>query len=115
LASLKTKTVNDLDIIAAQDHAAALHQIESNPDFTSTIDDPPYYEKGQPVRYLVNPIWKSYRNTLAKHIKESGIKTINATNNGCLHTQARDDKGNFILNLPNFKSQSLDSVLEEYK
>jgi hypothetical protein len=102
----------------AQDKAAALHQLESNPDFIAEKTGEgwlkAYYEKGQPVRYLVNPIWKHYRNLLAQHIVTSKLHTINATGNGCLHTEAKE-KDNYILKADNFEAMDLRDVLEEYK
>ena len=100
--------------LEAQDKAALLHQPEHNPDFISDRDDPPYYVKGEPVGYLINPYWKNYRELFAKHIVESGIHTINATGGGCLHTQAKDNKGNYILDCPNFEAKKLSEVLERY-
>lgn len=76
----------------AQDQAAALHQVERNPDFNEY--------------YLVNPIWKRYQVQLAAHIITSKIHTINATGNGCLHTEA--------VNCDNFEAMSLEKVLETY-
>lgn len=57
-----------------RDKAAALHQVEINPDFGTF--------------YLVNPIWKSYRDTLGHYIIESKKHTIQCSGNGCLHTGA---------------------------
>jgi uncharacterized Rossmann fold enzyme len=105
----KTKDVN-----AAMDKAADLHQLEENPDFICEEDDPPYYNKGKHPTYLVNPIWKEYRNNLAWHIVSSGKHTINATMNGCLHTQAKNEKGDFILKCPNFQVCPLSEVLKTY-
>lgn len=77
----------------AQDSAAALHQVEENPDFGT--------------RYLVNPIWKRYREILKEHIlANKNLHIINATGNGCLHTQA--------IQSPNFGAANLKEVLEKY-
>lgn len=102
----------------AQDQAATLHQLEVNPDFIAEENGEgwlgEYYKKGQPVRYLVNPVWKFYRDLLAKHIVSSKRHTINATGNGCLHTEAKDEKGNYILKADNFEAMNLKDVLEKY-
>lgn len=98
----------------AQDSAANLHQPELNPDFISDRDDPPYYTKGEPIGYLINPYWKNYRELFAKHIVESGIHTINATGGGSIHTEAKDNKGNYILKCPNFEAKQLNEVLMKY-
>ena len=104
---------------AAQDKAAALHQLESNPDFIAEKTGEgwlkAYYTKGQPVRYLVNPVWKHYRRVFAQHIVTSKRHTIQATGNGCLHTKAKDDEGNYILKADNFEAMDLKDVLEKYK
>lgn len=76
----------------AQDKAALLHQVETNPDFNT--------------HYLVNPIWKSYREQLKAHIITSKIHTINATGNGCLHTKA--------IPVHTFEATTLESVLNRY-
>lgn len=80
------------DIKKAMDAAAALHQIEVNPDFGT--------------HYLVNPIWKRYRETLKAHIISSKKHTIQCTGNGCLHTEA--------IKCPNFEAQPLEVVLKKY-
>ena len=80
------------DVKAAQDKAALLHQVEENPDFHRF--------------YLVNPIWKRYRETLKKHITSSKIHTINCTENGCLHTQA--------ITCKNFEAMPLEKALKKY-
>jgi hypothetical protein len=106
----------------AQDKAAALHQLEINPDFIAREDgegwQKEYFQKGQPVRYLTNPTWKVYRKKLAQHISTAGRLTINATGNGCLHTEAieKDEKGvdQYILKTPNFKCADLEDVLSKY-
>jgi hypothetical protein len=108
---------NDVD--KASDAAAEVHQQEINPDFIAEETGKGwyenYYEKGKPVRYLVNPVWKEYRNKLAAHINScEHTTTINSTGNGCLHSQAKDDEGKLILNSPNFKCQPLKEVLDEY-
>lgn len=77
----------------AMDKAAALHQVERNPDFD-------HY-------YLVNPIWKTYRELLKGHIVSSKKHTINATGNGCLHTEA--------IKCDNFEAMPLKKVLKEFK
>jgi hypothetical protein len=98
----------------AQDRAADMHQIEVNPDFTAPFTKPPFYRKGEHPHYLVNPIWKYYRDTLAMHIVSSRVHTINATGNGCIHTEAKNEKGEYILKVPNFEAQNLDEVLKKY-
>jgi hypothetical protein len=107
----------DEDAKEAQDKAAVLHQVESNPDFISEVDDPPYFEKGKPVRYLANPYWKGYRKALgelmlglAEHQaknKQPLTTTINCTGNGCLHTEAIQN--------PCFQASPLEQILEKYK
>jgi hypothetical protein len=103
----------------AQDKAAESHQLEDNPDVIAEktgkgwLEN--YYEAGKPVRYLVNPIWKEYRNKFALSLAQSGIETLNCTGNGCLHTGAKDDNGNYILKLPNFKVKTLQEVIKEWK
>lgn len=104
------KETGDLD--KAQEKAALLYQVEENPDFKATFNDPPYYEKGKNVRYLVNPIWKGYRDQLAAHIVTSKIHTINCVGNGCIHTGARNKNGDFILKVPNFEAKSLEETLK---
>lgn len=94
------------DVKAAQDKAALLHQVEENPDFISEVDLPPYFKKGEHPQYLVNPIWKRYRETLKKHITSSRIHTINCTENGCLHTAA--------ITCKNFEAMPLETALSEY-
>jgi len=109
----------------AMDAAATMHQTEVNPDFTADKDDLPYYKKGEHVQYLVNPVWKKYRDVLAQAIASSGRHTIQATENGCLHTGAKvmvatksgkrtkmEEK--FILKCPNFEARTLKEVLSEY-
>lgn len=76
----------------AMDKAAALHQVEYNPDFNNY--------------YLINPVWKQYREQLAKHIVTSGKMTINCTEGGCLHTKA--------IKCKNFKAMTLDEALDIY-
>ena len=76
----------------ARDKAAALHQVELNPDFGTF--------------YLVNPIWKTYRDMLAKHIIESKKHIIQATGNGCLHTGA--------VKCSNFEAMPLKKALKKY-
>jgi hypothetical protein len=97
----------------ACDAAAVLHQLETNPDFIATISDGHYFKKGEHPRYLINPIWKGYRNMLATHIVTAKKMTINATGNGCLHTQAKEGDA-YILKSPYFKAQPLEEVLKEY-
>ena len=77
----------------ALDAAAALHQVEENPDFHT--------------KYLVNPIWKQYRDLLKAHIVSSKIPTINATGNGCLTTEA--------IKCENFTAKPLEEILNIYK
>jgi hypothetical protein len=103
----------------ASDEAADLYQFEFNPDFIATVSDGDYFFKiGKNPRYLVNPVWKLYRKAFASYIKMGKRLTINATGNGCLHTQAKenDDKGNpvYILQTPYFKAQDLSEVIREY-
>lgn len=90
----------------AQDRAAAMHQPEVNPDFVAPFTKLPYYKKGENVHYIVNPIWKYYRDAFAMHIVSSGKKTINCTGNGCLTTEA--------IKCPNFTARPLMEVLKEY-
>lgn len=91
----------------AMDKAALVHQLEENPDFIwEGISKQPYYIHGKPVRYLVNPIWKSYRDMLKAHIISSKIHTISATGNGCLHTKAID--------CPNFEAMNLEKALRTF-
>jgi len=99
----------------AQDKAADLHQLEHNPDFVCEEDDPPYYKKGEHPQYLVNPVWKEYRNMLASFIIASKRRIINSTGNGCLHTQAKNAEGGYVLKCPNFEAKPLKTVLEEYR
>lgn len=87
------KKVDEATLIKAMDKAADLHQIERNPDFNNT--------------YLVNPIWKRYRETFAAHIRTSKKHTINASGGGCLHTEA--------IKCDNFESMSLDDVLRKWR
>ena len=101
--------------VLATDAAADMHQVEVNPDVVSECDYLPFFRKGEHPKYVVNPIWKHYRNILAEHVVSSGRHTINCTGNGCLHTEAKDDDGNYILKVPNFESRNLRDVLEEYK
>jgi hypothetical protein len=106
------------DVKTAQDKAAEMHQMEENPDFISEEDGEGwlknYYEKGKPARYLVNPVWKQYREKFAAAIVQSKIHTINCTQNGCLHSEAKNVEGEYILKAPNFESKPLKQVLEEY-
>lgn len=81
------------DVKKARNAAAALHQVEQNPDFKTN--------------YLVNPIWKRYRESLAAHIITSKKHTINCTGNGALHTEA--------IKASNFEAMNLAAVLKEYK
>ena len=104
LVALFLKETGDLK--KAQEKAALLYQIEENPDFQATFNDPPYYEKGKNVRYLVNPIWKGYQRQLKAHIESSGIYTVNCTNNGCLHTG--------MIKCPNFEAMPLKTALEKF-
>jgi hypothetical protein len=101
----------------ASDAAAEVHQPESNPDFICDFDDEsPYYQKGLPVRYLVNPIWKTYRDMLAANIAVAPCKTINATGNGCLHSGAKNKNGDLILaDKSKFESVKLEKVLDYFK
>lgn len=80
------------DLEKAMDKAAALHQVERNPDFDRY--------------YLVNPIWKSYREMLKAHIVTSKIHTINCSENGCLHTEA--------IKCKNFEAMPLKQALRIY-
>lgn len=80
------------DIEKAMEKAATLHQVEKNPDFNRF--------------YLVNPVWKRYRDYLAAHILTSKIHTINATGNGCIHTEAIPCK--------NFEAKDLKETLSRY-
>jgi hypothetical protein len=81
------------DLKKAKEAAAALHQVETNPDFKT--------------KYLVNPIWKRYRESLAAHIITSGKHTINCTGNGALHTEA--------IKAPNFEAMNLTDALRKYE
>ena len=77
----------------AQDSAADMHQVEKNPDFGTY--------------YLVNPMWKRYREILKEHIiANKNLHIINATGNGCLHTEA--------IQSPNFEALNLKDVLKKY-
>lgn len=90
----------------AQDKAADMHQIEVNPDFKASFTRLPYYKKGENVRYLVNPIWKFYRDSFAGYIIKSKKHTIQCTGNGCLTTAA--------IKCSNFEAQPLNEVLQKY-
>lgn len=114
LQKAKTQPPTQEDIQKAMDKSAALHQIEINPDFISPFNSLPYYKKGEHPQYLVNPYWKSYREVFAKFIVESKKHTINCTGNGCLHTEAKNKKDEFILKCPNFEAMSLMAVLRKY-
>lgn len=92
LQKIKDRPVTKEDFENAMDQAAALHQVERNPDFNTY--------------YLVNPIWKRYRETLAAHIITSKKHVINATQGGCLHTEA--------IKAPNFEAMSLEDALRKY-
>lgn len=81
------------DVNKAMDKAADLHQVEHNPDFDNY--------------YLINPIWKRYRATLASHIISSGYPTVNCTEGGCLHTEA--------IKCDNFTAMSLEKALEKWR
>lgn len=76
----------------AQDKAALLHQVEKNPDFNNS--------------YLINPVWKRYREIMAVHIVQSKVETINCTGGGSLHTDA--------VKAPNFKTINLEEALAKY-
>ena len=81
------------EVNAAMDKAADLHQVELNPDFNTY--------------YLVNPIWKRYREMLVAHIITSKKHVIQCTGNGCIHTGA--------IKAPNFEAMPLMKTLEKYK
>ena len=88
----KERAPTQAEVVAAMDKVANMHQVEKNPDFNTS--------------YLVNPIWKRYREMLASHIVASKKNTINATGNGCLHTMA--------IKAPNFKAMPLAECLKKY-
>lgn len=90
----------------AQNLAADLHQVEVNKDFIAPFTDLPYMKKGEHPHYLVNPMWKRYRESLAMHIVASKKHTINASGNGCLTTEA--------IKCENFEASNLEAVLEKY-
>ena len=104
------------DGIDAQDKASLIHQIEENPDFIAEYDEPPYFTKGKPVRYLVNPTWKGYREALRGlliGLSQEQLKrklpvttTINCSGNGCLHTSS--------IQTPYFQAKPLEQILKEY-
>jgi len=88
-----------LSLEEAQQKTSLLHQVERNPDFNTF--------------HLVNPIWKSYRRTLAAFITASQLQVINATGAGCLHTQAQNMKGEPLFG-SNFLAMKLEDVLKKF-